>query len=247
MAAVLAGNGRPNRLLWIFFGISATVHVFVILYGSGLYRPTITIPIELTVRPSEPPKRKIPKTPVPSQMPVTPKELRPLAVPPASVSPPIPVKADFIRPSLPQRSTEEIVPPKPEALAIPDLKVSKRMPERVQSVQEKAPKSPAVPSREPDPAVREHYLSTIRQLIEQKKKYPQTARRRQFQGKVVVEFVLSPSGDVNSIRVVEGCRFGILNRAAIQAVELASPFPKPPDGLFEGHLPLRIPIVFELI
>ena len=114
-------------------------------------------------------------------------------------------------------------------------------------VQKKGLKSATTPDREGDPDARKHYLSIIRGLIERQKKYPRVAKRRQFQGKVIVEFVLMLSGNVGSIKVVEGCRFSILNRAAIQAVENASPYPKPPPGLFSGNLSLRIPIVFELI
>jgi len=98
-----------------------------------------------------------------------------------------------------------------------------------------------------DTGARERYFSTIRTLIERQKKYPRAARLRKFQGRVVVEFALSPLGDVTAIRVAEKSRFDVLNRAAARAVADAAPYPRPPAGLFEGDILLRIPVVFELI
>ncbi|RJQ63564.1 MAG: energy transducer TonB [Desulfobacteraceae bacterium] len=260
MEAVSACKGGPNRLLWFFLAVSAAVHLLLILYGDSPFRPEARIPIELTVQPSAPPKRAIPKTPIRPQLPDAHGPIPRSTARPAPAAPAAPVKADPVESPLPQKPAKEVFALKPESLDIPGLKVSKWVPpQNLQPNDSKsaaapalfagpaALESPAAPALEAGPAVKEHYLSTIRGLIERQKKYPKAARLRQFQGKVVVEFLLAPTGDVNSIRVVEECRFSILNRAAIQAVEDASPFPKPPDGLFSGNLSLRIPIVFELI
>lgn len=241
MEAVWTGNGgQRNGMLWVFFGISALLHFFIILYGHGFKPPKIPDPIELTVLPSEPAARKLPAVPFQPQR---------LDVPsPAAYrvpdAPACPVIAEATRPYRFKKAPDALVHPKPEALQIPGLKVLDRVP---LEKRETSVRVAEIPEPEVDPDARAQYLNTIRGLIEQQKKYPLAAKSRQFQGKVIVEFVLRLSGDVGSIRVVEGCRFKILNRAAIKAVENASPYPKPPPGLFTGDHSLRIPIVFELI
>ncbi len=87
----------------------------------------------------------------------------------------------------------------------------------------------------------------IRQRIEERKAYPKQARLRKFEGKVIVECVLSTSGQITSIKVAQGSRFGVLDKAALKAVEDASPFPKPPGDLFKEDIRLRIALVFELV
>lgn len=262
MEAFFTDHGHPNWLLRIFIGFSAVVHIFIILYGSDLYHPGIIIPMEITIRFSEPPKQIIPSPPVQPQLPVAPEPVSRVMVRPAPVKP-VRVVKTAPRLPLPPKVRKDVIPPKPEPTHVPDQTASESVPEKVlktdlsatmasigakpENVPEKISKSPAASVVEGAPDVRKNYLRTIRQLIERQKKYPQVARLRQFQGKVVVEFELTPSGHVSTIIVVESCRFGILNRAAIQAIEDASPFPKPPDSLINnGFFLLRIPIVFEL-
>lgn len=227
-------------MLWVFFGISAMVHLLIILYSHGFKLPDIPSPIELTVLQSEPDLRKLPAVPSRPQHPDVP-DLADYRLPDA---PACPVIAEANRPSLLKNPPDAIVRPKPETLPTPGLKARKEAPAKTheKGVGVAQNSSPVV-----DSDVRAQYLNTIRGLIERQKKYPLAAKNRQFQGKVVVEFVLTLSGDVGSIKVVEGCRFNTLNRAAIKAVEKASPFPKPPPGLFTGDHSLRIPILFELI
>ena len=244
MDVAWTGNGGINRLLWAFLGISALLHFSIILSGRGFKPLEVISPIELTVRHSAPPQRTIPRIPLRSQRPDAPRQISALTVRTAPVTPASPVTADAIQSLFLEEPIHAIVLPKPEPLKLPGLKVVQGVPKMVP---EKGLKTANTPGREGDPDARERYLNTIRGLIEQQKKYPRVAKSRQFQGKVIVEFVLMLSGKVGSIKVVEGCRFSILNRAAIQAVESASPYPKPPPGLFSGQHSLRIPIVFELI
>ena len=159
-------------------------------------------------------------------------------------APACPVIAQANRPYRLKTPLDALVRPKPETLPIPGRKVLEEVPAKIQATVVSVAENPA-PVKDVD--ARAQYLNTIRGLIERQKKYPLAAKNRQFQGKVVVEFVLTLSGDVDSIKVVEACRFNMLNRAAIKAVESASPYPEPPPGLFTGDHSLRIPIVFELI
>lgn len=264
MMTVEAHNRRPNWLMRTFLGISIGVHVLIIQYGSGPFHPEISLPIELTILHIEPPKPLPAETPLRSLPPEEPQQVSHLTALQAPAATAAPVKAASVRPTFPRKMKKTASKPKPLSLpepmdsgcapkslqetdSNPDLSAAMSSGSKIpESAQGKEVKKPVVHSDESDSLVREQYLNSIRRLIERHKKYPQVAKLRQFQGRVVVEFVLTPSGDVKSICVVQGCRFEILDRAAIRAVEDASPFPKPPDGLFSGNHSLRIPIVFEL-
>lgn len=54
------------------------------------------------------------------------------------------------------------------------------------------------------------------------------ARKKGWEGRVVVAFVILPDGAVRDVRVVRGSGFSVLDRNAVEAVRSASPFPHPP-------------------
>jgi protein TonB len=68
----------------------------------------------------------------------------------------------------------------------------------------------------------------IRDAIQHAIAYPATARRRGWEGKVVVAFHLLSDGSVRDVRVVQGSGHAALDRGAIDAVRNASPFPRSP-------------------
>jgi len=90
------------------------------------------------------------------------------------------------------------------------------------------------------------YLDMVRLKIEKYKRYPDTARIRQKEGRVIIRFVITPEGHVRAARVVKTSRNKILDTAAIKAVEDAAPFPKPPSRFFKGEISLELTVVFEL-
>ncbi len=77
------------------------------------------------------------------------------------------------------------------------------------------------------------YLSQLMAHIEKHKWYPKAARRRGIEGDVSVHFTVLPDGSVEALRVGDSAE--VLTKAVRQAVEDASPMPKPPASL---HCPL---------
>ena len=78
-------------------------------------------------------------------------------------------------------------------------------------------------------SVLEAYLAAVRARIEAAKHYPFAAEQRRIQGVVTVNFRLSPDGGLliePTISTSSG--FSILDRAALQAVQRAAPFPRFP-------------------
>jgi protein TonB len=75
--------------------------------------------------------------------------------------------------------------------------------------------------------LREHF-SYIRDLIVQHLVYPQTARKMGWSGRVVVTFVITADGNVNSLRVLTSSGYQMLDRNAVETVRKTAPFPRPP-------------------
>ncbi|ETR69800.1 MAG: periplasmic protein TonB [Candidatus Magnetoglobus multicellularis str. Araruama] len=93
---------------------------------------------------------------------------------------------------------------------------------------------------------KKEYYEMLKMSIESHKKYPQFAQNRNIEGHVKVEFEIIQGGKVNNIKIVKSSGRKILDRAAMDAIKNASPFPVPPRQLFKLPLKLAIVIVFEL-
>jgi protein TonB len=111
------------------------------------------------------------------------------------------------------------------------------LPPRRYGVASKRPLPPEGILREPPQAA--DPLSEIRRLIEKKKSYPGLARRRGWEGKVVVEMQLDGAGALADLRVVEKSGYGVLDRATLSAVRRAAPFPTLPGKV-------RVPVSYRL-
>ncbi len=84
-------------------------------------------------------------------------------------------------------------------------------------------------------------FSYIKDMIEKRITYPQNARRMGWEGKVKVSFIISSSGQVRDITIIQSSGYKILDSNVIEAVYDASPFPKPPV-----EAQIIIPIVYSL-
>ncbi len=90
------------------------------------------------------------------------------------------------------------------------------------------------------------YLSLIRKRIEQHKKYPLRAKLHRLEGKVLIRFVLNPDGQVSSLDIRGSSGHDCLDKAAIEAVRLASPMPPSPGGTLSSAISMELTIVFKL-
>jgi len=71
-------------------------------------------------------------------------------------------------------------------------------------------------------------LTEIRRLIETHKSYPRLARRKGWEGEVIVELSLDGSGALQDVQVVRRSGHRVLDRATLAAVRSAGPFPPLP-------------------
>ncbi len=86
---------------------------------------------------------------------------------------------------------------------------------------------------------RDRRIAIIQDRIQQALVYPRRARRRGIQGTVHVQFDLSESGRVRSLIVARSSQERLLDRASMETVRRAQPFP-----YVEGSL--VVPVVFRL-
>lgn len=84
-------------------------------------------------------------------------------------------------------------------------------------------------------------LSYIKELLQRNLKYPAAARRNGWEGRVVVEFTITCTGDVSNIRVVESSGRALLDRSAVEVVNNSAPF-----SSHDKEMRVVIPIVYML-
>jgi protein TonB len=81
----------------------------------------------------------------------------------------------------------------------------------------------------------QNYSDLIRERIEKVKRYPLMARKAGKEGTVIVEFSVNSKGDLLSSQVVSSCGTTALDKAALKALQRASPFPLLPETVDSPH------------
>lgn len=87
------------------------------------------------------------------------------------------------------------------------------------------------------------YLRRVRQRIEETTYYPRRARLSRLEGTVRIGFMIGPAGEMGGSQLLESSPHEIFNRAALDILERAGPFPPPASGI-EGRL-ISVSISFE--
>lgn len=88
------------------------------------------------------------------------------------------------------------------------------------------------------------YLELVRRkIIEAATTYPRRARLSRLQGKVRVGFFIDPDGTLRETRLIDPSPHGLFNRAALDILKRAAPFPPPAAG-WGGNM-IRVWISFE--
>lgn len=224
---------RPNWLLRGLLFVSIGVHAVLLVHIASLYGSRALSIIELTLRDvSKPPEREIPRPPPRPPAPAVAGVVREVVVAKAPVPVPDPVRAVRVDPP-------GLAAPAPVPIALPKI-IRDPGPEIERWVPEGRDLNGT------DPNAPRAYLNMVRLRIEHHKKYPESARRRNIEGRAKVRFVIRPDGSVGEVQVVVSAGNPSLDRAAEEAVRAASPFPTPPADLFKGAIPMELTIVFQL-
>lgn len=89
------------------------------------------------------------------------------------------------------------------------------------------------------------YLGSARMKIEKAKRYPREARRRGWEGKVVLFFQINRKGEVAEIKLIQSSGYPDLDEEGFATLRRASPF-LPPPLTDQDRLEVEIPLVFRL-
>ena len=94
--------------------------------------------------------------------------------------------------------------------------------------------------------VLQRYFSAVRRKIESEKKYPIAAQNSGIEGRAGVEMTILKDGRLEKVEITESSGYEILDRAALQSVNNAAPFPPIPEAAKRDKIEIRIYLVFKL-
>ncbi|MDD5746462.1 MAG: energy transducer TonB, partial [Candidatus Omnitrophica bacterium] len=103
-----------------------------------------------------------------------------------------------------------------------------------------------VHSTDPAEAAMLRYQDTVKQRIEQFRRYPESARQQHREGTIEVVFTVNRDGAAGEIALLRSSASNLLDAEAIATVKRASPFlPIPPD-ISANRVTMRVAVVFSL-
>ena len=202
------------------------------------------------VEPKIKPKVKPDTTPKAEPRPVqthTPKTIKPQIIKPTEpkkILPPKeklkeqPIKPEQTQPSTPSEPVKKSLPPPPKVQA-------------PTTIQTKQPPSPPAQLSLPNTEQAEQtYLNELNTQIAQyaKNTYPKRAKRRRWEGEVLIQFTLYPNGAIKNIRIIQSSGRTLLDEAAIQIfkTKMNSQFKPFPSEIVRNKWILKVPVDYGL-
>lgn len=213
-------SGRGNGRLWGGLVLSLALHLALLGLGEPPREPLSTnasAPFQIRLVRTEPTAD---------------------AVPPPSPS----VAAPLRRPSRPAPAVTTRPPRQQPPAATPRVADRAPVPEPVSAPA--APVAAAAPVRASDEqALRQQLLPLLQEQLQRHFSYPPLARRRGWQGEVMLAFTLHPDGLISRRRIAHSSGHGLLDRAALAALEhvqrLSLQHTHTPPRSLEMELPVR--------
>lgn len=94
--------------------------------------------------------------------------------------------------------------------------------------------------------VLQRFSAVVRGKIESKKRYPIAAQKTEMEGRTGIRMTILKDGRLEKVEIVESSGYEILDRAALQSVHNAAPFPPIPDAAKMDRIEMSIYLVFKL-
>lgn len=92
-----------------------------------------------------------------------------------------------------------------------------------------------------------NYQGEIRLRLQQALCYPRGARDRRLERQVTVRFTIARNGGVGDLRIIAGSGSALFDRAALEAVRRAAPFPAIPAAVHRSSLDFSVSVAFKPI
>lgn len=100
-------------------------------------------------------------------------------------------------------------------------------------------------TRDAGNAAKSNYPGLVRRKLSRSLRYPRSARRKGLTGEVTVGFTVQSSGAATGARIVRSSGSPILDRAALETVGRAAPFPRIPANAGKTRWRFTIPLTFR--
>ncbi len=94
--------------------------------------------------------------------------------------------------------------------------------------------------------LRHAYLGTVHRALQEKRRYPRSAKRAGLEGKVVVEVQIDATGLILSHKVLRSSGHSMLDRAALDTVTSMGKLPAPPSALEWKTRSMKVPFVYKI-
>lgn len=222
---------KPNRLLQVLVVLSVGVHVLIYLHVAGLYRSSAIDYIELSMQDlSNSFTRTIPRPVIRPKIEPQPDDIKKIEVIPNRIPQINPSRIDPVDNSVSKDLVAQISAPETPS----DL-----------SGGQGAYQIGEILDTASEFTNEQSYYEMVVLKIETSKKYPESAKTAQHEGRITIGFTLTLQGNVRDIRVIKPSPHAVLNQAAERAVREAAPFPRPPFRYFKKDIPFEVNIIFE--
>lgn len=142
----------------------------------------------------------------------------------------------------PEKEVEEAEQePTPAAKAAPEM-----APPPIKAPRAEKAAAPTPGLSEADKKTIATWQKKVAHHLHRHKRYPSAARRKRIEGKVIVSFSIDREGRVVAYAVVNGSGAKILDDAALDILERASPLPTPPSQLVGNAFEFTLPIHYQV-
>ena len=92
----------------------------------------------------------------------------------------------------------------------------------------------------------QEFLSDVRRRIESNKTYPPTAIDAGIEGSSGVRMTITKDGQLEKVEIVDSSGYEILDKAALQSVRSAAPFPPIPKNIGREKIEMNLYLVFRI-
>lgn len=96
----------------------------------------------------------------------------------------------------------------------------------------------------------QRYLLELRQQIVRfaEDTYPRLARRRHWQGQVLLEIVIQPNGTIDSVKILKDSKYNLLDQAALEifTLRMKNQFKPFPDEIQRSNWTIKVPVNYRL-
>jgi TonB family protein len=200
-------------------------------------------------RPAPPQTLAMPQPPPPQPEPPKPEPPTPRveqALPPPEPPPPPPTAMDFPKPAPPP-------PPPPQQQAQPKPQPQRPPPAQRPPANNQAATPAPSPLRNPTDVIigpsgpsQNDYFMQLHRRLAQHRYYPQSARDRHQEGRVVVRLVIARDGRLLDARVERSSGVPAIDAAEVDTVKRAAPFPPLPLHVAGESASFLVPVTYEL-